>query len=76
MISFNKRCSSTSIGQIAYIDEIPTPLFYKYKYALCFKNITTSKNENIAICDNADELIVWADLHNITIGKTIKYFNH
>ena len=30
----------------------------------------------ILAVDTYDELIVWADLHNITIVKTVKYFSH
>ena len=37
-------------------------------YSLCMREIL--------MVDTYDELIVWADLHNITIDKTIKHSNH
>lgn len=61
MISFNKLCPSTNIGQIVHICEFKTPLFNKYKYALCFVDMPHYYRQ-IAISDSIDELKILADI--------------
>ena len=61
MISFNKLCPSTNIGQIVHISEFKTLLFNKYKYALCFED-EPNHYRNIAVSDSIDELKILADM--------------
>ena len=61
MISFNKLCPSTSIGQIVHICEFKTPLFNKYNYALCFEDMPDHYRQ-IAVSDSIDELKMLADI--------------